>query len=144
MERSNNSGLYMEDLWVLLDANFLMIPETHGIDIFSELDRLLDKKYELVVPEVVIGELERLKKEGDSSERKASRIALELADRAKKIKSENPADEEILKLSQEKNCVVGTNDSNLRKKLRNKGIPVIYIRQKSHLDINGTILETES
>lgn len=139
MEQSANLGLHMKDLWVLLDANFLMIPETYGIDIFSELDRLLDKKYELVAPEVVIGELKHLKEKGDSSERKAARIALELAERAKIIESENPADEEILKLSQEKNCVVGTNDSNLRKKLRDKGIPVIYIRQKSHLDISGTI-----
>lgn len=117
----------------------MMIPEKHGVDIFSELDRILDKKYKLVVPEVIIGELKHLKEKSTGSERKAAKVALELASRAEKIRSEKSADEEIQRLAREKNCAVATNDSSLRRTLRSKGIPIIYLRQKSHLDISGTI-----
>lgn len=129
----------MENLRVILDANFLMIPEMHGVDIFSELDRVLDKKYELIVPEVVIGELEHLKKEGTSSEKKAAKVALGLSDKAKKVKSKKSADEEIIRLAKKENCAVGTNDKKLKKRLQKEGIPVIYLRQKSHLDISSMV-----
>ncbi len=129
----------MEDLMVILDTNFLMIPGLHGVDIFSELDRVIDKKYEIVIPEVVIGELKNLKEEGNSTERKAAELALDLASKGSKITSQMPADEEIFRLALENQGVVGTNDSKLQKRLREEEIPVIFLRQKSHLDISGKI-----
>lgn len=130
----------MKDLQVILDTNFLMIPGLYGVDIFSELDRILDRKYELILPEVVIGELEHLEEEGDSSERRAASVALDLASRTAEIPSQGPADEEIIRLAREEDeMVVGTNDSDLKKRVRNEGIPVIFLRQKSHLDISGTV-----
>lgn len=129
----------MKDLQVILDTNFLMIPERHGVDIFSELNRILDKKHELIVPKVVIDELKHLKKEGTPSEKKAAKIALQLADRAKKVKSEKSADEEIIRLAKKGNRAVGTNDKNLKKRLQKEGIPVIYLRQKSHLEISSMV-----
>lgn len=124
----------MEDLWIILDANFLMIPESHGVDIFSELERIVDKKYKIVIPEVVIEELERLEKNGTASEQKSAKIALELTSRGEIINSEKEeADEEIIRLAEEKDCLVGTNDSILKKRLQELGIPIIYLRQKSHL-----------
>lgn len=129
----------MKDLWVILDANFLMIPENYGVDIFTELDRILDKKYKVVIPEVVTEELENLKEGGSPSERRAAKVALELSSRGEKVPSEEPADKEIMRLAQEKNCVVATNDKNLRKKLREKGISTILLRQKTHLNTEGSI-----
>lgn len=64
----------MEEVWVILDTNFLMIPESEGVDIFSELDRLIDRKYEIVVPEVVLEELNLILENGSSSEKKAARV----------------------------------------------------------------------
>lgn len=129
----------MEDLAVILDTNFLLIPEVHGVDILSELERILNLKYELVIPEVVIGELRHIKKDGEPSEKKAASIALDLLDDVKIVKSEKPADEDILRLASEMDSVVGTNDKNLKKQLRDRGIPVIYLRQKSHLCVDGTV-----
>lgn len=129
----------MKDLTVILDTNFLMIPGLYGVDIFSELDRIIDKKYEIVVPEVVLGELKNLEEGGNSSERKAANLALDLASEARKIPSQMPADKEIVRLAREKRGVVGTNDSKLRKRLRKEKIPVIFLRQKSHLDISGVV-----
>lgn len=129
----------MVKLWVILDTNFLMIPETHGVDIFSELDRILDKKYALIVPETVTDELKSLKEKGSASERKAANVGLKLAEKAKKISSQKTGDDEIIRLAKEKDSVVGTNDKTLKERLRNLGIPVIYLRQRSHLHINGMI-----
>jgi len=129
----------MKDLKIILDANFLLIPGEHGVDIYSEFERILDVKYELVIPEVVMGELEHLEKGGDSSERKAASIALDLFGDVKTIESKKPADEEIIRLADEINSAVGTNDRELKKQLRDRGVPVIYLRQKSHLCVDGMI-----
>lgn len=129
----------MEDLLVILDTNFLMIPEEHGVDIFKEIKRILDKKYELIVPETVVKELKILKEEGNASEIKSAKIGLELSKKARKIKSRKEGDEEILRLAKEKKCIVGTNDLRLKKRLRELGTPVIYLRQRTHLEIDGMI-----
>lgn len=125
----------MSKITIILDTNFLMIPELHGVDIFSELDRIIDADYDLIIPEVVIGELENIEKNGELSERKAARVGLELSSRAERIESEEPADKEILRLAQDReNSAVATNDSRLQKLLRDRGVPIIFLRQKSHLE----------
>lgn len=131
----------MEELRIILDANFLMVPESHGVDIFSELDRIIDKKYELFVPEVVIGELKNLKETGNTSEKRSANVALELASELEKVPSDKPADEEILDLAEGGGSAVATNDSDLKRRLREKGIPVIYLRQRSHLSTDGKLME---
>lgn len=128
----------MSELHVVVDTNFLMIPGLFGVDIFSELDRVLDRKYRLIVPEPVVEELNQLAR-GTSDERSAARIALSLIQRGQVVKTRPPADDAILELAKEGNTVVGTNDARLRRELRASGVPVIYIRQKSHLAINGGV-----
>ncbi|MBS3815124.1 MAG: DNA-binding protein [Hadesarchaea archaeon] len=129
----------MSKFRVILDANFLMTPELHGVDIFSEIERILNVNYELVVPSVVINELETLASKGNSTERSAAKVALGLANRAKKIETSGEADEEIIRLARGKNSIVGTNDTELRKRLREEGVPVIYLRQKSYLNLAGDV-----
>lgn len=124
---------------VILDSNFLMAPVNHGVDIFSEMDRIIDRDYKIAVPEVVIGELKNLKKSGTPSEKKAAKVAIELASNIERIPSKKPADEEIIRLAKQKNCLICTNDSDLRKRIREIGVPVIYLRQESHLEICGKI-----
>lgn len=128
----------MEELWVITDTNFLMVPGLFGVDIFSELDRVLDRKYRLIVPEPVVEELNQLARR-KSDERSAARIALSLIQRGQVIKTRPPADDAILELAKGKGRVVGTNDVRLRRELRSRGVPVIYLRQKSHLAINGGV-----
>jgi rRNA-processing protein FCF1 len=48
-----------------------------------------------------------------------------------------PVDEMILRLSKEKGVPVATNDRSLRRKLRDINIPVVYVREKSHLSLEG-------
>lgn len=128
----------MEEIRVIVDTNFLMIPGLFGVDILSELDRILDRKFRLIVPEPVAKELKRLAR-GTSVERSAAKIALALVRRGRVVKTDAPADDAILDLAKGGNTAVGTNDVRLRKELRARGVPVIYLRQKSHLAVNGRV-----
>ena len=116
-----------------------MIPGLFGVDIMSELDRLLERQYELVIPKPVKKELEGLAAHGKPAERSAARLGLALAVRGKIIEFNGPADKTIIKLADKGDCAVGTTDAALRKELRQRGIPVIYLRGKVRLEISGQI-----
>ncbi|MEM3421089.1 MAG: hypothetical protein QXT02_02535 [Candidatus Hadarchaeum sp.] len=124
-------------LQVIADTSFLMIPGMFGIDVFRELDRLLDRSYELLVPSPVVSELERISRQGKPKERLAAKLGLTLIKRGSVIDVGGEADESIVKLATERKCMVGTSDLDLRKKLRSRGIDVIYLRGKSHLALNS-------
>lgn len=53
--------------------------------------------------------------------------------------AEKNADESIVELAAAGNCAVGTTDAALRRRLRENGIPVVYLRQKSHLALEGSV-----
>jgi len=127
------------ELKVIADTSFLMIPGLFGVDIIGELDRLLERRYRLVIPQQVAKELEQLAAKGKPNERSATRVGLALLSRGEVIKSDGPADTEIIKLAGRGDCAVGTTDAALRKELRRRGVPVIYLRQGSHLAIDGQI-----
>lgn len=124
---------------VIADTSFLMIPGMFGVDVVSELGRLLDRRYKLIIPNAVMRELERISRKGKPKEMIAARVGLLLAKRGSVVKSKCGADDEVLKLATDKRCVAGTTDAALRKKLRSQGVPVIYLRQRSHLAIDGWI-----
>lgn len=121
---------------VIADTSFLMIPGLYGVDIMGELDRLLERRYKLVVPRPVVKELERLAESGKPRERLAARLGLALLKRVEIINMRGAADPSILKLAG-KGHVVGTTDAALRKRLRRRGVPVVYLRQRSHLALEG-------
>ena len=116
-----------------------MIPGMFGVDILSELERLLERRYELLIPEPVVRELKRISEHGKPKERVAARLGLRLVERGSVIKLKGEADESILRLAAQKRCAVGTTDASLRKELRRHGISVIYLRQKSHLAKDGLL-----
>lgn len=46
-------------------------------------------------------------------------------------------DDVIVRVASEWKCPVATNDSELKRRLRNINVPVIYLRQKSRLEMEG-------
>lgn len=118
-----------------------MIPGMFGVDIVSELERLLERRYELMIPASVVQELKRISEHGKPKERVAARLGLLLVKRGSVIKVRGDADESIIRLAAQKPCAVGTTDAALRRELRHRGVPVIYLRQKSHLAVDGQIPE---
>ncbi len=124
---------------VIADTSFLMIPGLFGVDVAGELDRLLEQPYELAIISPVLQELRRISEQGKPKERTAAKIGLILAKRGKVITAKGAADEAILGLALKGRSTVGTIDAALRKELRRLGVPVIYLRQKSHLAIDGWV-----
>ncbi|HII29573.1 hypothetical protein AUJ69_03600 [Candidatus Woesearchaeota archaeon CG1_02_47_18] len=130
---------------VLLDTNFLMIPSEFGIDIFSELERIITGKAEPCVLEGSIGELKRLAS-GIGKKSRAAALALKLVEKkglrilrtAKLFKAEayhptSTVDDMILALAERGNLVVATQDKELKRRLKALDVPIVVMRQKSYL-----------
>ena len=132
-----------DKLKVILDANALFVPLKFKIDIFEELKTLLNRNLELVLLQPIKKELEKMAEKGAPKTRKEANYALKLAEKCTIIKLDEKfvgsSDDAIVKVAGEWKCPVFTNDKALRKRLRNISVPVIYVRQKSRLEIDGRV-----
>ena len=121
---------------IILDTNFLLIPGIFCVDIFSEIKRVCDFKYELCVIDRTINELEHIVISSKGKYKKAASLSLELIkkNRVKIIKTEKnmSVDDSIVLLSN-KNCIVATQDKDLKRRLKKVRIPIITMRQKRYV-----------
>ena len=124
-------------LMVIMDANFLMMPVQFNVDLFGELARLLPVKHELVVPEGVIHELKVLSEKGGLKEKRAAKVALEIAGGMRVVSLKGADTDEAMLSMAGKNTVICTNDRKLRIKVIKKGGMVIFLKQKKILEIEG-------
>jgi uncharacterized protein len=128
---------------VIADSNALFVPLQFKIDIFTELQRLLNRNFELILLSPVKNELEMLSQKSSPKTRKNAAFALSLAEKCKYVKvpekAKEQTDDAILRISQAWKAPVFTNDKLLKKKLRDISMPVIYVREKSRLEIDGLI-----
>jgi rRNA-processing protein FCF1 len=124
---------------IIFDSNAFFVPLQLKIDVFEELKLLLNTNFEPILLSPVRRELERLV-EKESRKDKRAAYALRLAEKCKYVEveenSESP-DDIIAKVAKEWNSIVFTNDKQLRKRLRDINTPVIYVRQKARLEIDG-------
>jgi len=126
---------------VVVDSNFLFIPAQFHIDIFEGLTKLLNQRFEAVLLSTTYNELLKMAEKGSPSRRKQASVALKLAEKCRVVdvakNREETNDDVILRIAALWKSPVATNDRELRKKLRNRSIPVIYLRGKSHLELEG-------
>ena len=126
---------------VILDSNAFFVPLKFKIDIFEDLGHLLNRNVECVLLSPVKHELELLSKEVSKEGREAF-YALRLAEKCSFVSVEargEPADDVIVRVAKSWGCPVFTNDRILKKRLRDISVPVIYVRQKTRLDVDGLI-----
>jgi rRNA-processing protein FCF1 len=130
-------------LKVILDSNALLVPLQFKIDVFSDLERLLNRSFEVILLSSVKRELEALARKGSPKMRKNASYALKLAKKCRYVEVNFPAseltDDVIVKIAEEWKSPVFTNDRKLKQRLRDISVPVIYVRQKSRLEIDGMI-----
>ncbi len=113
---------------IILDTNFLMVPNQFGVDIYDYL-----KDYELYTISSCVEELKKLaKKKGKDA--KAAKVALKLMKEknVRIIKTKGKADKAILDRAAD-GFSVATNDVELIKALKKQHIKVIRLRQKKFL-----------
>lgn len=127
---------------IIMDSNALFVPLQFKIDIFEELKKLLNMKFELILLSPIQRELKKLAKNGSSKMQKNASYALKMAEKCKLIELDEKStgsspDDAIFQVAREWKSPVFTNDRALRKRLRNINVPIIYVRQKSRLGING-------
>jgi len=122
---------------IILDTNILLLPARNNIDIFAEIDRLIVDQYELVTLSPVLSELEGIS--GSSKDGIAANVGLRLIEKkgVRIIGADTDADNAIISYVSGKKAMVATNDRALRVKLKKMGIPTIFMRSKSHLEMDG-------
>ena len=125
---------------VILDSNFLMIPFQFNLDVFQEIEFLLQKKVDFIVPSAVKSEPTGLSTRGGEGAAEAS-LALQLASRCRVVEvtleTNETVDDAIVKASQKLGAVVATNDIELKNRLKLLKVPVVYLRDKSKLEVDG-------
>jgi uncharacterized protein len=135
--------LKREALKVILDSNALFVPLEFKIDIFDQTRALLNRNVEFILLSAVKNELETLSQKGTPQAQKKAFYALKLSEKCKLVQVTQAkgmqVDDVIVKVASEWHCPVFTNDSLLRRKLRDISVTVIYVRQKSRLELDGLI-----
>jgi len=132
-----------EPLKVILDSNAFFAFLEFKMDIFEEIKCLLNRNVEFILLSPIKRELETLALSEEPKMRRQAAFALHLAKKCTPVTIEARegefVDDVILRVSKSWGSPVVTNDRVLRRRLRNISVPVIYLRQKSRLDIDGLI-----
>ncbi|MFH1247188.1 MAG: hypothetical protein V1644_02295 [Candidatus Micrarchaeota archaeon] len=120
---------------VILDTNFLLLPFQHKLDFEMEVEQLLEEPHDFVVLGQCVDEL----KEMSARHRRfspASRAALAfIAKRGFVIERGffGSPDNALLEYCKAKNAILCTLDVALRRRAKNFGVRVIFLRDKGHL-----------
>ena len=120
---------------VLLDTNFLTMPHTLKIDIFTELEKIILEQHKLIVVSGTIKELTELSK-GNKEVSVAARVALKLLKERglDYVESSGNVDDALISYaSSHENAIVCTNDKHLKKKLKEVGAEVVCLSGKNKL-----------
>ena len=125
---------------VVIDTNFFMVPFQFNVDIITELEKILPS-YKLTTPSFVINELKGLKRNNKGKIRLNANLALKLANSSKieikdiSLLENETVDDALLRVSE----VLATNDIELKNRAKDKGITVVYLRQKKYIAVEGKI-----
>lgn len=119
---------------IVLDTNFLMIPGLEGVDIFSEIERICDFPYRLYIIDKTVSELYNIIEKQKGKHKAAAKLALSLIKskdlNIMTLKSARDVDNLLLSLKDE--CIIATQDKELKKKI---GKNLIVLRSKHCLKL---------
>lgn len=119
---------------IILDTNFLIDLGRFGISI-DDIGKILPENYEMQIVSSSVGELKKIAATA-AEESKFAKYALMIIDlrKTKILETNESADAAILSFA-DKDTIVATNDVELRRKLKEKGVRCIYVRAKKKLEI---------
>jgi rRNA-processing protein FCF1 len=129
---------------VIFDSSIIISLLEFKVDPISEIERVISTKF---VPSVLSGTLLELKdllrySKGEKRKRKLA-LALKTVEKFKRLDyvpaGEEEMDDVIMRAARELKAIVATNDGELRKTLTKMSVPVLFLRQKSHIEMDGYI-----
>ena len=131
-------------LCVILDTNFLTVPAQFGVDVFSEAERVLERSIEFILLDSVIDEIKGKLERAGKTDSRLFKVALDLTERCKIVEidqsmRESPVDDQLLEYAVSVRGVLATNDKELRERASERGVPVLMLRGKKHLELKGSI-----
>ena len=128
---------------VIFDSSFLFTSAQFHMDIYEELARLLNRKFRPIILTPTVEELQRLARANSPKLQKQAALALQVAQKCLRVKASRRVseshDEVIVRMASGTNSCVATNDKGLRRSLRARNVPVIYLRQRSGLALDGAL-----
>jgi hypothetical protein len=126
----------MDNFPIIFDTNFLFVTFEFNIDVIAELKRLVSSNFTLYIYEGTISELKNIERKKEKNKKFLPLIMKMLTlYKFKIIKSNlNYIDDQILENINGKS-LIATNDKELRNKIRKQGKKVLYMRNKSYLEI---------
>lgn len=123
-------SLFSKKTIVIIDTNFLLLPGSQGIDIFTEITKLLNEPHQLCIVQATLFELKQIiENKGKSKDGFNAKLGL-IMTTEKGIKTlknslgEGYADKEILSQLKE-NTIVATLDKKLQDQVQAKGGRII-------------------
>jgi rRNA-processing protein FCF1 len=127
---------------VIFDSSIMISAFECKVHLVPEIERVLSAKF---VPTVLSGTLSEiedvLRRSRGGKRKKQLMLALEIAKRFNRLEY-NPLgaeemDDVIMRAAKDFNAIVATNDGELRKRLVRAGAPVLFLREKSHIEAEG-------
>ena len=132
-----------EPTLVLLDTNFLMVSIRFGVDVEAELNRIIESSLKIATTTAIVDELRWLKTRVKPGEEKEIDFALAFAGRITVLNEAlgpgEEVDDQLIRLASREGSIVATTDAELRRRLRERFIPIVYLRQRRHLVVDGLI-----
>ncbi len=126
---------------IVLDTNFMLIPGQFRVDIFSEIVRICDFNFEIVVLDRTLGELKGIVANQKGKDKAAAILGLRLIEKKKpgiidtKTAIFKNVDKIIIELASKEKLIVATQDQELKSQLKKLGVQVIVLRQKKYLKL---------
>ncbi|MFW9768112.1 MAG: PIN domain-containing protein [Candidatus Thorarchaeota archaeon] len=132
-------------LLVIMDTNFLIVPAQFGVDVFSEAERVLERSLDFVLLDSVVEEIKSNLETASRTEARMFRVALDLVERCTlvsvaEMSKSAPVDDQLLEYTKSVKGVLATNDRELRERASSQGIPVLFLRGKKYLELEGSII----
>ena len=131
--------LTFSDQIILFDTNFLL-PFPKNINLEKELDRVFPGG-KIVILDFILNELKGIAKEKGSIGRSA-KLGIQLSQKWTNMvfdAKELTVDDQLITAAQALKAIIATNDREIRKKAKQKGIPVIFVRGYSHFELDGQV-----
>ena len=121
---------------VILDTNFLLIPGYFGVDIIGEIERICGP-CELCIIDKTQEEIQNILEKQKGKARFAAGLAQQVIDNNDFhiIPTEVDKDVDTLIIENSEDAIVATQDAGLKRRLREKGVRLIILRQKQYLQL---------
>lgn len=129
---------------VVVDTNFLAVPAQFNVDVFTESEVVLEQQVDFVILNSVVEEIRTLIDTAKGRNKRAFKVALELVKNCRVVEVEENlstmnVDDQLVEYTCSVQGVLATNDKELKERARAKGVPVLLLRGKKRLVLEGEV-----